>query len=98
MKKIKVNSHEVAADALLVALYNNAKPIGLGHLFDRGHLTRAEARKVIEAMNAFQFDYLFGRPLKVYESEDGLDGRLYDRDNGAGSFDRAVEQALAMGM
>jgi hypothetical protein len=107
MNKIKVNGHEVPADALLAALHNNAKSQGLGQLQDiRRNLTREEARKMIEESKSkdtgeyppFEFDWFLGRPLKVYQriEDDVLEGRLYDRDNGEGSFARAVEQALAM--
>jgi hypothetical protein len=42
--------------------------------------------------NKLYFDYLYGRPLKVDLSQDTADDRLYDRDNGNGSFARIVSE------
>lgn len=97
----------VDAAALLAALYNRAKPAGLGAFQDfarRGQLmTRAEALKLIEEGrpgyfgHGFEFDYVFGRPLKVRAERDRklYGARLYDRDQGQGAFKAALAEALA---
>ena len=36
------------------------------------------------------FDYLYGRVLKVWIKGDELDSRLYNRDNGEGAAERAI--------
>ena len=38
------------------------------------------------------FDYLYGRIMKVDLSRDYFDPRLYDRDNGPGAAERAIQR------
>ena len=72
----------------------------MGVLHDSPGFSLEDAQGIIaerEDMGmGFEFDYVFGRPLKVY-APDGVIGensvRLYDRDAGTGAFDRAFEQA-----
>ena len=75
---------------VLCALYNSAKQQGLG-LFQRSEsMTIAQAEKLIGQTT--NFDYLNGRVLKVDLSGDkGFDEWLYDRDNGKGSAQRALD-------
>lgn len=73
---------------LLAALYNHARPIGLGNLQYQPNKMSIEAGRAhfdahIEA-GASRFDYLQGRCLKVDLRDDVLDARLYERDNGEG--------------
>lgn len=87
----------------LCALYNNAKPQGLGLInFREGNLSEEQAETLIrgrtwrlsseEKPHAY-FDYLFGRVIKVkfVDGSNEFDERLYDRDNGEGSAMRAIE-------
>lgn len=78
--------------AVLAALYNASKPQGFGFLhFDPTPMTEEEAEKILE--NDTYFDYLKGRVMKVDLSNDTrFDERLYDRDNGNGAAQRAVNQ------
>ena len=97
----KVGGQDVPRDALLAALHNHTRSVGLGVLQDIGRdLTRTEARSLLEQRNgSFNFDYLLGRPLKVQEYNGAIDDRsenLYERDAGRGAFRRAVEDALTM--
>ena len=78
----------------LVALFNNAKPLGLGKLQYNPlrKLDRVEASLVL--LQNDYVDYLEGRviktrfPLKATE----IDCTLYDRDNGEGSAERAIKE------
>lgn len=76
---------------VLAALYNNSKPQGLGFLhFDAKDMTVAEAEEILKQTT--DFDYLKGRVMKVdLSSDDGFGEWLYDRDNGNGGAQRAVD-------
>jgi len=79
--------------ALLVALFNNSAPGGMGFLqagFGPTVMTVDDARQVIASEHhdpgapreGLSYDYLFGRPLKSDISGDSYDPWGYDRDNG----------------
>jgi len=75
----------ILAPAVLAALYNNAKPQGLGMLhYIPEDMTKEEAAKILEEGQTY-FDYLKGRVMKVDLSRNSLDPCLYDRDNGPGA-------------
>jgi hypothetical protein len=75
--------------AVLAALYNNSKPLGMGILhFDPKPMTESEAEALLSQQQ--YFDYLKGRVMKVDFEGDTLDPRLYDRDNGQGAAERVV--------
>ena len=76
---------------ILAVLYNNSRPQGLGFMhYEAKSMTAAEARALLAG--GHRFDYLKGRVMKISLRPDAttLDGRLYDRDNGQGSAERAV--------
>lgn len=77
---------------VLAALYNNAKPLGLGFLhFNPQDMTREQAQEILATGQTY-FDYLSGRVMKVdLKSDDGFEEWLYDRDNGKGAAQRAIE-------
>ncbi len=76
--------------AVLMALYDNARPQGMGFLhYKPVPMTREESERLISQSS--YFDYVFGRVLKVDLSKDELDPRLYDRDNGPGAAERALK-------
>lgn len=80
---------------LLAALYNNARPLGMGFLHARDEpMSKAEAAELLakhERNGRISFDYVHGRPLKVWFMGDVLSGaRLYDRDQGQGECERIV--------
>lgn len=78
------------ADVLRV-LYNRAKVQGLGFLhWTPEDMTKVEAEELLQA--DLYFDYLFGRVMKVDLSRDELDIRLYNRDNGPGAAEEAIEE------
>jgi hypothetical protein len=76
--------------ALLAALYNHAKPAGFAGALhhDPAPMTREQALALLERGRFI--DYVSGRPLKVDLFDPEEDGRLYDRDQGEGSFARIV--------
>lgn len=81
MPKVRLNN--VTREAALAALFNRAKPQGLGMLqYDKAHvMTENEARLVL--MNGDYVDYLEGRVIKVdFKNPEEIDTTLYDRDNG----------------
>ncbi len=77
--------------AVLAALYNASRPMGMGHArFDPEPMTADEARDILSGSRCF--DYLNGRVMKVdLSSDDEFDEFLYDRDNGSGAAQRAVD-------
>lgn len=88
--------------AVLAALYNASRPLGLGILhFTPDDMTVEQAAKLIEQQTRtvhdgsveIYFDYLKGRVMKVDLGRPELDFRLYDRDNGPGAGMRALEAA-----
>jgi len=74
---------------VLITLYHHAKPQGMGflHYDDRG-MRPDEAETLLK--NQTYFDYLNGRVMKVDLSKDEFNPRLYDRDNGFGAAQRAI--------
>lgn len=87
-----MNIAGLSKPAVLAALFNASKQQGLGFLDSRGAapMTEADAAKVLEENGPF-FDYLRGRVMKIALDGDELETRLYDRDNGQGAAERAVE-------
>jgi hypothetical protein len=86
---------------ILVALHERTRAIGLGKLHDRP-LSLAEARGLALSQD---FDYVNGRPLKIWFRGDRLYGAaLYDRDCplGPGSCQRIIDAlkrgGVAMGV
>lgn len=75
---------------VLAVLYNNSKPQGLGFLHATPeNMERTEADGFLEKQTYFH--YLKGRVMKVDLSKDEFDPRLYDRDNGEGAAQRAID-------
>ncbi len=80
--------------AVLAALYNASKAQGMGWIhFTPETMTVSEAREILDEYlkNNWTFDYLKGRVMKVDLSKDDLSFQLYDRDNGAGAAQRAID-------
>ena len=90
---------------VFAALYNHAKPLGMGMLhYDPELLTKESAQALMEkgddsarifgslSRRPLYFDYVKGRPLKIDLSGDELDTFLYDRDQGEGAGERIINQ------
>lgn len=74
--------------AVLAALYNNAKPQGMGFLhYEPGNMSLEEARDLLSEYT--YFDYLKGRVMKVDLSKDEFSPVFYDRDNGSDAAAKA---------
>ena len=82
---------------VLAALYNASLPQGMGFLqYNAAPMERAEAETLLA--DGRYFDYLKGRVMKVdLSSPDTFDPWLYDRDNGPGSAERAIDALRSSG-
>jgi hypothetical protein len=81
--------------AVLAALYNNSKPLGMGYRhFDPADMTTEQARAILEKQT--NFDYLKGRVMKIEFIGNSLDEWDYDRDNGRGACERVVNNVRQM--
>lgn len=75
---------------VLAALYNAAKPQGLGFLhYEPTPMTRDQAAALLEHDD--EFDYLKGRVMKVRIASDEIGVWAYDRDNGAGAAQLVID-------
>ena len=78
---------------VLAALYNSAKPQGLGFLqYEPSPMSTEEAGRLLKEVTCF--DYLKGRVMKVNLSGEELNPRGYDRDNGEGAAYRAIKHLI----
>jgi len=90
----------------LAALYNAARPQGMGFLqFQPGDMAVEQAQKIIDRWASdfpatdISIDYLAGRVMKVGIpigrdiGPGDIDLHLYDRDNGTGAGARAMKHA-----
>ena len=77
---------------VLKVLFDNSKQQGLGFMDATGAmpLEIKEARKLVN--NQIYFDYLRGRVMKVDISKNDFNPRLFDRDNGEGAAERAINK------
>lgn len=80
---------------VLCALYNASKPQGMGFIqYKPGDMTIDEADRWLKQSPSQDFDYLLGRVMKVCLSRDGsFEEWGYDRDNGQGAAQRAIDAA-----
>lgn len=92
----KVNTDGLSRGEVLAALFNEAKPQGLGMLhFCPRKMNPDEGEHMF--LQGDYFDYLEGRVIKteIKRGQDWIDATLYDRDNGDGAAQRAVENLRA---
>lgn len=89
---MKVNIANLDKAQVLIALHNNSKPQGMGFLHATPEpLTIEEANEALSNQGYYP-DYVNGRVIKVDLRGDEFDPRLYDRDNGEGSAERALRE------
>ena len=77
---------------VLKALYDQSHLQGSGFLqaVPNGTVTVEHCRELLN--HGTYFDYLYGKIMKVdLKSDDGFEERLYDRDNGVGAAQRAID-------
>lgn len=80
--------------AVLAALYNASKPQGMGFLqYEPTPMTVEQAEQLLK--QGTYFDYLQGRVMKIDLKGDELDTWGYDRDNGDGAAQRALDSLIA---
>ena len=80
---------------ILAALFNRARPLGLGIFAFKNRIMEADEARLLladEYKNAY-FDYLEGRLMKVDLSGDDFSPAAYDRDNGDGAAETALRAA-----
>lgn len=88
----QINIKGLDKGAVVAALYNNSKPLGLGILhYDPKPMSPEEG----EMFANNYIDYLKGRVMKVDVTGDTLDTWGYDRDNGEGAAARAIDSIRA---
>ena len=84
---------------VLCALYNASQPLGLGFLTPGSNtgLSVDDCQMILEEnSHSRYFDYLQGRVMKIDVSENPLNPRLYDRDNGPGAVERVISELRAV--
>ena len=87
-----VDTKGLKKSAFIAALYKDSKPQVLGFLhFDPAPMTEEEAEDLLKTST--HFDYLKGRVMKVdLSNDDSFEEWLYDRDNGNGAAQRAINK------
>jgi hypothetical protein len=80
--------------SVLSALYNAARPVGMGFLqATNAAMNEKEAEELLAASESGWFDYVHGRPLKIRIAEGVLYRYdLYDRDQGRGAAARVISE------
>lgn len=79
---------------VLASLYNRSKVQGMGcfRAVD-GCMTKEQAQKLLDNGQTY-FDYIHGKIMKVDLSGNELETYLYDRDNGEGAANMAINHLL----
>ncbi len=78
---------------ILMILYNNSKPLGLGIFnYDANPMDYDEAKKILKHQT--YFDYYKGRVMKIDLSGDELDTCLYNRDNGEKAAENFINKYI----
>lgn len=76
---------------VLMSLYNNSHPQGLGFLhFNPEPMTIEQAREILAKTQ--DFDYLAGRVMKISLESNLVRTWGYNRDNGEGAAEKAISQ------
>lgn len=82
--------------AVLASLFNATAPNGMGFLqamYGPTVMTEQDAAQHVDTdSGALDFDYLFGRPLKVDISGDSFNPWGLDRDAGEGTAEKAIKR------
>lgn len=88
-----IDISELNKAEVLAALYNRARPQGMGFLhYTPEDMTPDEAQKMLDAGQTY-FDYVQGRVMKVNLGGGSFSPSMYDRDNGVGAADSALRDA-----
>ena len=83
--------------AVLAALYNASRPLGMGFMDPRckDQMNVEQAQSHLD--KGAYFDYLQGRVMKISLCTYTLDTFAYNRDNGPNAAERVIEQLRAKG-
>ena len=85
-----MNISNLEKSQVLVALYNRAQSQGMGLIhYTSANMTQDEAQSLLDGGQTY-FDYHKGRVMKVDLAHDELDTHLYNRDNGIGAAEAAI--------
>jgi hypothetical protein len=94
MRDGDISTQGIDKAELLAALYNAAKPLGMGYLhYTPEPMPREEAAELLKQSD--YFDYVKGRVMKVRIRGDELSPHMYDRDNGNGAAQAVVDSLRA---
>ena len=88
-----VNIQGLPKEKVLKALHDNSKAQGISFL-DLKDLSLEECDRILKGKTELCFDYLYGKVMKVDISGDEFDPWLYDRDNGEGAAQRAIDTII----
>jgi hypothetical protein len=87
-----INISQLSKAEVLASLYNNSKVQGMGIFQAKGGaMTTEQAQSELDQCDSKYFDYLHGKVMKVDLSKDEFNPFLYDRDNGEGAAQKAIE-------
>ena len=93
---MEISIKELPKAKVLAALYNASKVQGMGYLQAKpGQMDEEWAQRELDESPDKYFDYLHGKVMKVDLRGDTLRTGLYDRDNGDGAAQRAIQHLLA---
>lgn len=84
-----VNIKGLNKAAVLLTLHKNSKAQGMSFLSLK-ELTIEECQEIVDQQQKLYFDYLHGKVMKVNISGDEFNPWGYDRDNGEGAAQRAI--------
>lgn len=91
-----INIHGLSKATVFKALYDRARPQGMGFLhYKPNPMTLKEAEEIVSKTT--YFDYVHGRVMKISIKDDLIDPILYDRDNGPGAAERALADLMMCG-
>lgn len=94
-----VNTKGLNKAEVLSVLFNNSKVQGfnaqmveMGIMEKPKNMTKEEAQSILDRMGKKKyFDYLNGKVMKIdLTSDDEFEEWMYDRDNGKGSAEKAI--------
>lgn len=90
--RMTINTANLDKALVLIALYNNSKPQGMGFFSVTSEPLTVDGANEALISQGYYPDYINGRVIKADLRGDEFDPRLYDRDNGEGSAERALRE------
>jgi len=91
-----VNISGLSRAAVLAALYNASRPLGMGFMhYNAAAMTEEQAAELLKKTT--YFDYLQGRVMKISLASDDLETGLYNRDNGPNAAEFVIDELRKTG-